>query len=586
MSDTQNDTQWEHKWGFADTEFVVNADRSVSLTGNRHPLCGLKLPHFLSYIDKSLGIRLDWDQPREEVQNKPVAPPQCNDNFCAEIAQLFPEHQFSIADRDRLRHSHGYTMIDEINKVLYDRIERAADMVFYCESESDAETLIRLAVAHNVCLVPYGGGTSVSGALILPAEEDRMIVVVNMSRMNQVEWIDRENGRACVQAGITGKTLDEVLQKAGFTSGHEPDSREFSTLGGWIATHCSGMKKNRYGNIEDIVETVNLITPAGIVAQNFPSPRSSIGMQLQDLCFGSEGNLGLITKAIIRIRPLPDVQKYSSLIFPNFNQGVAFLRQLSKTSFIPASIRLVDNNQFQWGQSIKPEVKGFAAWIDRLQKFYLFKVLKFSPDSLVAATLLMEGSKEEVIYQEKNIYALAKRYGGIVGGASNGQRGYLLTYTIAYIGQFLLKFNLFGETFETTVPWNQIEAVRESVRAELEAQHKKHNLPGKPYICSRVTQVYATGVCMYFTLLLPTKGVDQAPEVFNHIYTALREKVMEHGGSISHHHGVGKIRRKFMKKVVSPSSILLLRKLKEASDPTNTFGIRNGIFGIDESDRK
>ncbi len=573
--------QWEHKWGFADTEFIVNDDRSVTLTGNRYPLCGLKLPGFLPYMEKALGVAIDWDNPRQEVVNKPIAPPRQNESFCAEIAERFPSRCFSQEDGERLRHSHGYTMIDETNKVLYDRLERAADMVFYCESESDVQTLVQLAVRHNVCLVPYGGGTSVSGALILPSEEDRMIVVVDTTRMNQVEWIDQKNGRACVQAGITGRHLEEALQKEGFTSGHEPDSREFSTLGGWIATNCSGMKKNRYGNIEDIVETINVVTPAGILTQQFPSPRSSMGMQLQDLCFGSEGNLGLITKAVIRIRPLPEVQKYGSLIFSNFSQGVAFLQQLSQTNFIPASIRLVDNDQFQWGQSIKPKLTGFAAFVDRLQKLYLFKVLKFSPQELVAATLLMEGSKEEVAYQEKNIYALAKKYGGVVGGSSNGQRGYLLTYTIAYIGQFILKFNLFGETFETTVPWDKIEAVREAVREELESQHQQFNLPAKPYICSRVTQVYATGVCMYFTILLYTKGVDHAPEVFNQIYGSLRQRVMEHGGSISHHHGVGKIRKKFMRSIVSPTSIVLLKKLKEASDPLNTFGIRNNLFGLD-----
>lgn len=576
-----DDSQWEHKWGFADTEFVINDDYSVTLTGNRYSLCGQKLPHFLAYMQESIGVEIDWDNPRQEVVNKPVFPPRRNEPFCAAIAQHFPLHCFSDNDRDRLIHSHGYTMIDETNRVLYESVARTADLVFYCESESDVQILVQLAVEHNVCLVPYGGGTSVSGALMLPPEEERMIVVIDTRRMNKVEWIDRENGRACVQAGITGRHLEAALEKEGFTSGHEPDSREFSTLGGWIATNCSGMKKNRYGNIEDIVETINLVTPSGVLTQQLPNPRSSMGMQIQDLFFGSEGNIGLITKAIIRIRPIPEVQKYGSLIFPSFNQGVAFLQQLTKTNFIPASIRLVDNDQFNWGQSIKPQSTGLTAWVDRLQKLYLFKVLKFSPKAISAATLLMEGSKEEVTYQEKNIYALAKKYGGIVGGSSNGQRGYLLTYTIAYIGQFILKFNLFGETFETTVPWNSLEAVREAMKVELEIQHRKFNLPGKPYICSRVTQVYATGVCMYFTILLYTKGVEHPTEVFSQIYTELRKRVMEHGGSISHHHGVGKIRKEFMKSFLSPASIQLLKKLKEANDPLNTFGIRNNLFGLD-----
>lgn len=584
INQNHEDQEWDHKWGFADTEFVVNNDGSVTLTGNRYLLCGQKLPYFLSYLEESVGVTIDWNQPRLEVKNKPISPPLREEEFLSVLREHFPSRCFSDDDRDRLCHSHGLTMIDELNEVLYGKLERSVDLVFYCESETDAHTLVQLAIEHNICLVPYGGGTSVSGALILPPEETRMIVAVDTRRMNQVEWIDLENGRACVQAGITGRDLEATLREKGFTSGHEPDSREFSTLGGWIATNASGMKKNRYGNIEDIVETISLITPAGILTQQSPNPRVSMGMPLQELCFGSEGNLGLITKAIIRIRPLPEIQQYSSLIFPTFQQGVGFLQELAQTNFIPASVRLVDNDQFRFGQALKPKKTGWKALVDRLQKFYLFKFLKFSPQELAATTIVMEGSRNEVSYQAKNLVALAKKYGGVKGGASNGRGGYTLTYVIAYIGQFIQKFHLFGETFETTVPWSQIDTIREVVNAELKAQHDRFNLPGKPYICSRVTQIYPTGVCMYFTILLYLKEVDHAEHIFSDIYATLRQKVIDNGGSISHHHGVGKIRKQFMANFISPASIQLIKKLKEASDPLNIFGIRNNIFDLHKDD--
>jgi alkyldihydroxyacetonephosphate synthase len=578
-----NDSKWGHKWGFADTEFVVNDDGSVTLTGDRYPLCGHKLPYFLPYMEEAIGVSIDWKSPRQEVLDKPVPPARYNEQFYQILNQYFPSHCYSADDHDRLLHSHGFTMIDETNKVLYDKVDQVVDLVFYLESEADAQKLIQLAAQHNVCLVPFGGGTSVSGALMMPHQEERMIVAIDTKRMNQIEWIDTDNGRACVQAGITGKQLDETLEKVGFTSGHEPDSREFSTLGGWIATNASGMKKNRYGNIEDIVETIHLITPAGELTEQFPSPRNSMGMPIQNLAFGSEGNLGLITKAIIRIRPLPEVQNYGSLVFPDFDTGVKFLHKLSQTNFVPASIRLVDNDQFRWGQSIKPQTTGWSAWISRLQQLYLLRVLKFSPHKLVAATIVMEGSKQEVTYQEKSIKALAKQYDGISGGSTSGQRGYLLTYAIAYIGQFVLSYELFGETFETTVPWTKIQAVRRAVKSELVELHRKFDLPGKPYVCSRVTQVYPTGVCMYFTMLLYTKDIEGGPEIFNHIYKSLRSKIIEHGGSLSHHHGIGKIRKDYLKDVLSPASIQLLQKLKEASDPHNIFGVRNNVMGLQQT---
>jgi alkyldihydroxyacetonephosphate synthase len=594
QSDQQSDQQWDHKWGFADTQFVVNsADssgrtvartvaRTVELTGNRYPLCGQKLSQFIPHIEKGFGVTINWDEPQAEVQAPPVSPPQCHRPFCAAIAAQFAPHCFSQAAGDRLRHSHGQSMVEEVWKVLYGRLERLVDGVFYCESEADAQSLIQLAVEHDICLVPYGGGTSVSGALVLPTAENRMVVAVDTRRMNQVEWIDLANGRACVQAGITGKSLDEALQKVGFTSGHEPDSREFSTLGGWISTNASGMKKNRYGNIEDIVEALTLVTPTGVIREVSSHPRVAMGMPLQTLCFGSEGNLGLITKAIIRIRPLPEAQKYGSLLFPSMNSGIEFLHELTRMNCIPASIRLVDNAQFRFSQVFKPEAVGIEAWVKRGQKFYLGKILRFAADEVVAATVVFEGSQPEVAYQEKTLYALAKQYQGIVGGSGNGRSGYLLTYAIAYIGQFLMRYQILGETFETTVAWSEIQTVCDAVKTELAAQHQQWNLPGRPYLNYRVTQVYPTGVCIYFTLGLYMKDVENKAETFGQIYTALRQTIIDHGGSLSHHHGIGKMRQGFMKKLMPPENLRLLKTVKEAVDSSNIFGIGNTVFGEDD----
>lgn len=213
------------------------------------------------------------------------------------------------------------------------------------------EALLGIKIEHDICLIPFGGAANVSCALQTPHDETRMIVSVDMKRMNQIEWIDPDNLRACVQAGMTGQQLEEALEKEGFMCGHEPDSLELSTLGGWISTHASGMKRNRYGNIEQIVENIVMITPQGVLEQVEAVPRAAMGMQLQKLLFGSEGNLGLITKAVIKIHPIPPVKKYDSLVFPNFELGVTFLYELAHSGFAPASIRLVDNNQFHFGQS-------------------------------------------------------------------------------------------------------------------------------------------------------------------------------------------------------------------------------------------
>ncbi len=570
---------WGHKWGYQDTQFITLPGNVTSVTGNRYAISGTEMPGFLPFAEEMLGIHIDHNDLKLERTDKPVPPPRENAPFLTAVAATFRPDQYTQDNYQRLLHSHGQTTADEVYKVLYGELERVADLVFYPESEEDAVNIIRLAAEHNVCLVPYGGGTSVSCALKLPPEEERMIVVIDMRRMNKIEWIDRENYQACVQAGITGNQLEAALAAEGFTSGHEPDSLELSTLGGWIATNASGMKKNRYGNIEDIVENITMITPTGRIEQLIAMPRVSIGMQLQNLLFGSEGNLGLITKAVIKIHKLPEVQKFGSLVFPTFNEGIDFLYALTRAGAVPASIRLLDNIQFRFGSALKPRPTFSKALIGKVEKFFLLKVKGFDPHKLCAATILMEGTAEEVAYQQKVIARLAKRYHGIAGGEGNGRRGYMLTYAIAYIRDYLAQYHIIGETYETTVPWSRVRAVIDAVNKVALEKHKEYGLPGKPYVSPRITQLYHTGVCIYFTHGFSAKGVENPDVIFGEIEHTLRQTIIDAGGSISHHHGVGKLRRDFMDATISPATADVLRSIKQIHDPQNIFGIRNNIFG-------
>lgn len=572
------DIRYDHKWGFKDTYFSLNPDHTVTVTGSRYALSGTVMHEFLPFVEEMLDIKIDYDNLKAEVQERPVASAHVDEVFKTAVEEALSPDKVTLDDRQRLIHSHGQTTADEVYKVLYGALDRIVDMVVFPESQQDVETLIELAKTHDVCLVPYGGGTSVSCALQLPQNETRSIVSVDMRRMNKILWIDHENFRAGVQAGITGKDLEERLERVGYTSGHEPDSLELSTLGGWIATNASGMKKNKYGNIEDIVESVTMVTPSGVIEQGPAMPRQSMGIQPKQLAFGSEGNLGIITSAVIKIHKLPEAKKYGSLVFPTFELGTQFLYALTQTGTLPASIRLLDNIQFRFGSALKGEPTKMEEIMGNIQKFFLLKVKKFDPNELCAATIVMEGTKEEVAYQSKLINRLAKQFGGIAGGETNGQRGYMLTYAIAYIRDFLTDFHIIGETYETTVPWNKVQAVIDAVASQVEQKHKEYNLPGRPYISPRITQLYHTGVCIYFTHGFSTKGVENPDEIFSQIEHTLRETIMRAGGSISHHHGVGKIRKDFMKHTISPAAANLVKEIKQANDPQNIFGIANNVF--------
>ncbi len=569
-----------HRWGFKDTAFEIvdPKTKSVKMTGDRYNLAGYEIPQMVPFIEDTFQVRLDVSKPKPDATRKPLAKPKTNAAFLKAITPALRDDQLSTEESQRLIHSHGQTTADEVYKVLYGEIEKVCDLVVFLETEQQAAAVIKAADEHNICVVPYGGGTSVSCALKLPAGEQRMIVVMNTRGMNRIEWLDTENMKASVQAGISGKELEEELGKRGYTCGHEPDSIELSTLGGWIATNASGMKKNRYGNIEDVVKGVTMITPKGEVRQLDAHARVSVGVQPKDITFGSEGNLGLITSAVIKVHKKPEVTKYNSLVFADWSTGVSFMRELGNTGILPASIRLVDNIQFRSGNALKPAPTFKSKAMSKAQKTVLLNIKKFEPYELVAATIVMEGSAKEVAWQDKHIKSVAKKFGAVVGGPSNGKRGYMLTYAIAYIRDFLASYDIIGETYETTVPWDKVEDVCDAVLARAKELHEEYDLPGVPYVSPRLTQIYHTGACIYFTHGFCTQGVEDPATVFSEIEHSLRETILETGGSLSHHHGIGKLRKDFMSQVLSKDAITMLQGIKKSIDPNNTFGIANNVM--------
>uniref|UniRef100_A0A8B9S054 Alkylglycerone-phosphate synthase n=1 Tax=Accipiter nisus TaxID=211598 RepID=A0A8B9S054_9AVES len=345
----------------------------------------------------------------------------------------------------------------------------------------DVVKIVELACKHNLCIIPFGGGTSVSSALECPEEEKRTIVSLDTSQMNRILWIDEKNLTACVEAGIVGQDLEKQLAESGFCTGHEPDSMEFSSLGGWVATRASGMKKNIYGNIEDLVIHIKMVTPRGIVEKNCQVPRMSTGPDIHHFIMGSEGTLGVVTEVTIKIRPVPEYQKYGSVVFPNFERGVACLREVAKQRCAPASIRLVDNAQFQFGHALKPQVASiFTSFLDGLKKFYITKFKGFDPNILCVATLLFEGDREKVLQHEKQVYDIATKFGGLAAGEDNGQRGYMLTFVIAYIRDLGLDYYVIGESFETSVPWDRVLDLCRNVKERIVRECKEKGVQFAP----------------------------------------------------------------------------------------------------------
>jgi alkyldihydroxyacetonephosphate synthase len=571
-------------WGFADSAFRIQNEGAVELSGNRYDLAGTKLPDLLPWVSRTIGVPLDPRDVNPSHYPPAIPEPRENSEFLAALRKFLADDAICGDAETRLRHGHGHTQ-QEIYAIKHAQLPRLPDLVVYPNGVDQVEALVAAALRHGACLIPYGGGTNVTQALLCRVDEQRIIASVDLSRMNRIRWIDPENRMACIEAGAVGREIVAGLAQYGLTMGHEPDSIEFSTLGGWIATHASGMKKNRYGNIEDLVLDVSAVTSVGVLARSAVSPRESIGVDLRRCLYGSEGNLGIITHAIVKLFPLPEVQRYQSVVFRSFEEGFAFLYELERQASPPASVRLTDNLQFQFSRALKAAPVGLGRLESRLEKLYVTRLRGFDPAEMVACTLLFEGSRTEVAAQESALFRIASKHGGLKAGAANGKRGYQLTFAIAYIRDFMMDHYLLGESFETSVPWSEALDLCENVKRRIREEHAARGLPGMPFISCRITQLYDTGVCIYFYFAFYYKGVDRPSEVFAEMEHAARDEVLRSGGSLSHHHGVGKLRERFLPEIMSGPLLEWSRRIKQAVDPQNVFGSANHGVGVGDPSR-
>ncbi|CAK9804017.1 Alkyldihydroxyacetonephosphate synthase [Anthophora plagiata] len=563
-------------WGYKDSEFRMNEKHIIEFTGNRYPIGNKQLPYFTQWVRDTFGI----DSTKKNLsQSMPTNLPE--PIISTELFEAIQELniEYSVKDIDRLIRAHGHTL-REIYLLKHGSFKRIPDIVLWPKCHEDVVKIIKLCARYGSVCIPFGGGTSVSGAAACPINERRTIILLDTSQMNRILWIDRENLIACCESGIIGQDLEKQLRLQGLTSGHEPDSYEFSSLGGWVATRASGMKKNRYGNIEDLVVRVRMVTgrtdDAEITLEKgILVPRASCGPDFDHMILGSEGTLGVVTEVVLKIRPLPKVVKYGSIVFPNFQTGVSALRQVAKERCQPASIRLMDNEQFQFGQVLRPEPGWGGFILQGLKQAYITRIKRFKWDQICVATLLFEGSTTaEVAAQERKIYNIAKQHNGVPAGETNGERGYVLTFVIAYIRDLGLDYYVLSESFETSVSWNRALSLCRNVKSRVARECYSRGI--EQYLIScRITQTYDAGCCVYFYMAFNYKNLENPIDTYETIEHIAREEILANGGSLSHHHGVGKLRSCFYADAVGEAGVSLYRAAKAHLDPHNIFAAGN-----------
>jgi len=571
-------------WGFQDTEFLMKTNGDVTVTGRRYPVLSAKsLPNFRDFFEKEAGLdsdKLSLAQAYEDIIAK-VPKENIYEPFLNDIKRESC-YKYLVQDAEsRLMHSHGHSL-QEIFRLRYGKFNRVVDLVLYPESHEQVEQIVKLATKYkdHVCLIPYGGGTTVTQALLCPEGETRCIVSIDTHEMNRILWVDKQNNTACIQAGCTGVQIHDQLKERGVVLGHEPDSWEFSTMGGWVATRASGMKKNRYGNIEDFLLHAKVVTPQGTIDCKGVHARKSHGPDVMEMILGSEGCFGIVTECIVSIQGYPRSKKYGAIVFPNFESGVNCLREVYEKGLRPAALRLVDNMNFRMGSSLKERRFGFDkrmhAFEDAIKKIYVTKMKGMREDQICAATMCLEGDTHEVNHQEKRIYQIAAKYGGINGGSEAGKQGFLLTHVIAYLRDYAMSYYFLAESFETSVPWAKVVGCVEAVKQRIREEGKRRGIiDPQPWVCARISQSYGPGACCYFYFGFVFKGLKDPVKVFSEIEDAARDEILNHGGALSHHHGVGKLRRRWMSEMWSETGFKLIQDFKDNIDPDNLFAANN-----------
>ena len=396
----------------------------------------------------------------------------------------------------------------------------------------EVQAIVQLAVETRTPLVPRGLGSGVCGG-ILP---DPSVVLVDLTAMNRVREIDPKNLLASFDAGVNGFEAELAVAEHGLTIGHWPQSIAVSSVGGWIATRAAGQFSTGYGNIEDIVYSIEAVLPTGEIVQLGKAPRAATGPDLRHLVLGAEGTMGIVTGATLALRKQPERRDYSAFYTPDLEAGLEVQRSIVQAGWLPPVLRQYDP----------------------------FEVARLFPDVVSdgRGLLLMvhEGPETRVAPELDAVDAIAKA-GGLaraphaVGPHWMQSRNHVPSWTD------LFEKNLIADTVEVSAPWTKIGGVYTAVRKSVEA------LPHVLAVSAHSSHAYRTGVNLYFTFVAQRDGATDAKQRYLECYRRIVEATVERGGGISHHHGIGRVRKPYLKDELGEEGVALLRRVKSALDP-------------------
>ena len=459
--------------------------------------------------------------------------PHPDASFEAVLAQipesrLQPSGLISDEPHQRLLHARGQSFPDWV-VMRSGSITAFPDGVAFPATATDLSDLIGYATRVGALLIPYGGGTSVVGH-VNPPESDLPVVTVNMRRMNRLESLSERDHLAAFGAGVCGPELEAQLRARYLTLGHYPQSFEFSTLGGWIAARSKGQQALLYGRIEDLFAGGTLITPAGKLVLP-PYPGSAAGPDLRHLVLGSEGRMGFITSATVRVSPLPEKEEFHGLFFPDFVSGQTAVREMVQAQLPLSMLRLSTPEETVTTLTLA----GHERLIGILQQFLTMRGIADEKSLLLVA---FSGTETLAKATRKEALDIAKKHGGIHVGRQFGKQWRKSRFRSPYLRNTLWDMGYAVDTLETAVPWHQVDDVLDRLESTLRSA--LHEEGERVHVFSHLSHVYSSGSSIYVTYLfrLATDPQESLAR-WRRLKTAASEVIVAAGATISHQHGIG-----------------------------------------------